>query len=84
MVKSSLVALILVLIVPPPILGSRRRRAARRAIATLRRRLRRVSGDAPPLAPPCAKSFLLGPSRCMDAAPLLRREHKEEDDGREI
>uniref|UniRef100_A0A0D3H529 Uncharacterized protein n=1 Tax=Oryza barthii TaxID=65489 RepID=A0A0D3H529_9ORYZ len=46
-----------------------RRRAMRRTVAALRRRRRRASGDASPLAPPCAEPFRLGPS--YRRAPLL-------------
>ena len=46
-----------------------RRRATRRTVAALRRRCRRASGDAPPLASPCAELFRLGPSHRR--APLL-------------
>uniref|UniRef100_A0A0D9ZJK2 Uncharacterized protein n=1 Tax=Oryza glumipatula TaxID=40148 RepID=A0A0D9ZJK2_9ORYZ len=41
----------------------------RRGVAAPRRRRRRVSGDVPPLAPPCAEPIRLGPSH--HRAPLL-------------
>uniref|UniRef100_A0A0E0FJV8 Uncharacterized protein n=1 Tax=Oryza nivara TaxID=4536 RepID=A0A0E0FJV8_ORYNI len=58
-----------------------RRRAARRTIAALRRRRRQVSGDAPPLAPPVRRAIPARAVASSRAAPLLRREWKEEDDG---
>uniref|UniRef100_A0A0D3H6P9 Uncharacterized protein n=1 Tax=Oryza barthii TaxID=65489 RepID=A0A0D3H6P9_9ORYZ len=45
------------------------RRAAHRVVAAPHRRHRRVSGDAPPIAPPRGKPSRLGPSRRH--APLL-------------